>query len=230
MTQQHIWDREYKKQHLMTNGDKPQQDTLDFLKFLKREQKVQIEGKSIIDLGCGTGRNSNYLAELGATVTGIEISQTALKLAHERNPGTVTYLHHSMGEVLPFADASFDIALDVTSSNSLTEAEREIYIKELHRVLKPGAFFFFKGLCKDGDHNAKNLLKMSPGKEYDTYIMPEIGLTERVWSKEDFIKYYSPFFNIISLEKKTNYSKFNNQSYKRNFWLGYLTRMEDKIL
>ena len=129
-----------------------------------------------------------------------------------------------MGGILPFENDEFDLVIDVTSSNSLNENERERYIQETNRILKSGGNFFVKTLCKDGDHNAKNLIKLSPGTEIDTYIMPEIGLTERVWSKEDFIAYYSRYFVIDKLDKKTNYSRINGQSYKRNFWLAYMSK------
>ncbi len=135
-----------------------------------------------------------------------------------------------MGDTFPFPDASFDIIIDVMSSNSLTEAERAVYMSEMNRVLKPGGHIYIKALCKDGDHNAKNLIKLSPGKEYDTYIMPEIGLTERVWSATDFKAYYGAVFSIEQLDKKTNYSKLNNRSYKRNFWLAYLTKKDLSII
>lgn len=106
------------------------------------------------------------------------------------------------------------------SSNSLNEAEREIYLQEVSRVLKPGGHFFVRGLCKDGDKNAKNLIKLSPGKEHDTYINQDMNLVERVFSKEDFIETYSKYFEIQQLIKKTNYAEFKGQSYKRNYWLG----------
>ncbi len=227
MPQREVWENEYRNAKFMTKGDKPQPDTLDFIKYIRREKKITIEGLHVLDLGCGTGRNSNYFAELGAQVTGIEISNTALELARQRARElnvSVNYMNHSMGDILPFADGSFDIVIDVMSSNSLTEAERAVYIKELYRALKPDGNIYIKALCKDGDHNAKNLIKLSPGKEHDTYIMLEIGLTERVWSADDFKSYYSEHFFIEQLEKKTNYSKINNQSYKRNFWLAYLIK------
>jgi hypothetical protein len=50
--------------------------------------------------------------------------------------------------------------------------------------------------------------------------MPSLGLTERVFSKEDLIKMYSIFGEPLYLKKETHYTKFNNQSYKRNFWVG----------
>ena len=136
----------------------------------------------------------------------------------------IEYKKQSIGEKFPCEDGSIGIALDVTSSNSLTEAEREVYLSETHRVLKTGGYFFVKALCKNGDDNAKYLLKNFPGEEKDTYIMPELGVIERVWTKEDFTTTYSKYFTILHLEKKTSYSRMNNRSYKRNFWIAYLQK------
>ena len=234
MAQEQVWEREYQNSKLVTKDDKPQNDTLDFIKYVKREKGVTLDNLRVLDLGCGTGRNSNYLALEGSIVTGMEISGTALLLAARRAKelgligagveSKIDYVKSSMGALFEFENNEFDLVIDVTSSNSLNEAEREIYIKETHRVMKSGGNFFVKTLCKDGDHNAKNLIKLSPGPEHDTYKMPEIGLTERVWSKEDFVAYYSKYFVIEKLEKKTNYSRFNGRSYKRNFWLAYMSK------
>lgn len=226
MAQEKVWDKEYERGLFITRGDEPQTDTKDFIKFLKT-QDIEVEKTHVLDLGSGMGRNSIYFAELGSIVTGIEISSVALKEAEKRTREkglTISYLHKSIGDKLSFEDDSFDIVLDVTSSNSLTQYEREIYLKEVYRVLKPDGWFYVKALCKDGDKNAQTLLKTNPGKEPGTYIMPETNIVERVWSKEDFEKFYGQYFEVIKLDKKTNYSRFNNQSYKRNFWLGYLKK------
>jgi len=180
MSQEKVWDREYKKGLFITGGDKPQTDTKDFIKFLKK-QGVHVEGVKVLDLGSGTGRNSIYLAEIGAKVMGVELSSVAISEAKKRTAevsSNVSYMHKSMGEKLPFDDNSFDIALDVMSSNSLDENERDIYIKELNRVLKQEGWFYIKALCKDGDKNAQTLLKTNPGKERDTYMMPKTEIVE----------------------------------------------------
>ncbi|MEI7689190.1 MAG: methyltransferase domain-containing protein [Candidatus Nomurabacteria bacterium] len=225
--QGNIWDREYKNPLLVTKNEDPQADTLRFLKFLKKEQKFKVEDRVVLDLGCGTGRNSNYLADLGNKVIGIEISRTALNLAkiRARDLGIeVDYRMGDIGEKYDIPDDSVDIVLDITSSNSLDEKGRSIYLEEVARVMKKGGYFFVRALCKDGNKNVKNLLKTSPGREYDTYIIKEIGLTERVFSREDFIKIYSKYFKILNLEKKTSYTTFNNRIYKRDYWLAYLER------
>ena len=225
--QGNIWDREYKNPLLVTKNEGPQADTLRFLKFLKKEQKFKVEDRIVLDLGCGTGRNSNYLSDLGNKVIGIEISKTALNLAKARSRDLdieVDYRMGDMGDKYDILDDSVDIVLDITSSNSLDEKGRSIYLEEVARVMKKGGYFFVRALCKDGNKNVKNLLKSSPGREYDTYIIKEIGLTERVFSREDFIQTYSKYFKILNLEKKTSYTTFNNRIYKRDYWLAYMTK------
>ncbi len=227
MAQENAWDREYKKSKLLTLENKPQSDVVRFVQFLKKEEGLELDGFRVIDLGSGTGRNSFYFAELETKVTGLEISKTAVGIAKENAEKAgleIEYIKQSIGEKFPCEDASVDIALDVTSSNSLTESEREVFLSETHRVLKTGGYFFTKALCKDGDENAKYLIKNFPGKEKDTYIMPELGVTERVWAKEDFTATYSKYFNILKMEKKTSYSRMNDRSYKRNFWIVYMKK------
>ena len=139
--QGHSWEREYRDPKLVTGHAEPQGDTLRFFKFLNKERKFRIEGRTVLDLGCGTGRNSNYLANLGNTVIGIEISPTALGVAQARAKklgAAVDYRHGDIGEPYDLPTESVDIILDVTASNSLDERGRAVYLQEMHRVLKPG--------------------------------------------------------------------------------------------
>jgi SAM-dependent methyltransferase len=215
--------------------EEPQACVLNFLRWLRKKQKVPLEKLSFLDLGCGTGRNANYLADLDGTNTavGIDFSETAITLARERaqklfgkeNQDATTrakYFKQSIAEKYPLADGSVDIAIDITSSNSLSGKERQFYVTETSRVLKPGGYFLVRALCKDGDQNAKNLLKLSHGPEKDTYFMSQLGLYERVFTKEDFIATYSPSFKILKLEKETHYPRVEGRLYKRNFWIAYL--------
>ena len=221
------WEKEYRKPKLVSKDDKPQADTLRFFKFLKKEQKYNLEDKRVLDLGCGTGRNSNYLAQRHNEVCGIEISRTAIDIARERARKKDLKVDYILGDIAKrydFPDLYFDLVLDVTSSNSLDEEGRSFYLQEVSRVLKNNSYFFVRALAKDASKNVKNLLKNSPGKEYDTYHIKEMGLTERVFSKEDFIKMYSKYFKIIKIDKKTSYTSFNGRVYKRNYWIAYLKK------
>lgn len=227
MSQSAAWEREYRSPQLVTKDDKPQKDALRFFKFLKKKG-LEWDDAAVLDLGCGTGRNANYLAGRGARVAGIDISPTAIDLAKARAKAAgvnTDYRVASIGAPYPFADATFDVVLDITSSNSLNEAERAIYLKETRRVLKPGGYLLVRALCKDGDKNARELLQLYPGTEHDTYVLPDLGVTERVFSREDFIAAYQPYFKILTLEKKATYTRFKGQSYQRRFWIGYLQKV-----
>ncbi|PIR77222.1 MAG: hypothetical protein COU30_03665, partial [Candidatus Magasanikbacteria bacterium CG10_big_fil_rev_8_21_14_0_10_38_6] len=141
MAQKHIWEKEYQRQTLLSPTDNPQKDTSNFFKYLRKKYHQQLEDNlRVLDLGSGNGRNANHLASMGANISGIEISQTAIRMAREAariKQVTVDYIQQSFGERFPFDDNTFDIIIDVTSSNSLNEQERETYLAELHRTLKP---------------------------------------------------------------------------------------------
>jgi SAM-dependent methyltransferase len=230
MAQQTAWEREYRQPQLLTKKSEPQSDVLRYFKYLRKVHGVELEGLALLDLGSGTGRNANYVASLGNTVAGLEIAPTAIRLAKERAVElgvTVAYHQRSMGESFPFGNSTFDIAIDVMSSNSLNEAERAVYLAETARVLKPGGHLFVRTLCKDGDKHARNLIASHPGLEYDTYVSPDIAVVERVFTREDFIALYEPYFTILELSKKTNYARMSGRIYKRNYWLAYLHKRVD---
>lgn len=228
MPQKNTWEREYQNPQLIVMGDEPRSDLKQYVKHLRKVEKVDVENLDILDLGSGSGKNANYLAEMGNRVVGLDISSTAVNLAISRAKEmnvTVDYRVADIGAKYPFDDNSFDLIIDIMSSNSLNESERKIYLEEAHRVLKVGGHFFVRALCKDGDTNAKNLLILNPGSEYDTYIIKDMNLVERVFSREDFISTYSKYFKIQELVKKENYAQFNGRSYKRNYWLAYLKKI-----
>lgn len=229
MAQKEIWEKEYKQAKLVSLDDKPQAFLSRYLRKYRFKSGLEFSEWTVLDLGCGTGRNANYLASKGANVTGIEISSEALRLAKERakEKGVqVRYLEQSIGEPYPVEDESVDVILDITSSNSLNEAERDIYLKECDRVLKSAGVLFVRGLCLEGDKNAKNLLKLFPGPEPMTYVMPKTGIVERVFTEHDLRKRYGQFFYVKSFDKAVTYTPFEGQPYKRYFFFAWLTKKE----
>jgi SAM-dependent methyltransferase len=89
-------------------------------------------GARILDAGCGSGRNMVDLARHGA-VTGVELSETSVRLARERNAGEVVE-----GSVMdtPFDDDTFDLTV---SLDVIEHLEDDVgALRELRRVTKPG--------------------------------------------------------------------------------------------
>lgn len=232
MGQQDAWDREYKAQKLLSPSNVPQGDVVRFLRWLKKERKragepLDMEALHVLDLGSGTGRNSFYFASQGAQATGFEFSPTALALAkkvaaHAELP--VEYRLQDIGKPYPLPDASVDIVLDITSSNSLSDAGREVYLRETHRVLAPGGRMLVRALSFEGDAHAKELVKRFPGPDPDTYVHPDLGIVEKVFSRDSFKAAYEPYFTISELERVQHYATVAGRTYKRSYWVAYLEK------
>ncbi len=174
MPQQNTWENEYKNPQLTQDSEEPREDVKKFLKYLRREQNISLENLHILDLGCGTGKHTNYLAELGAHATGIDISSRAIAIARNRalKKGYIVDYHvANIGASLTFIDNSFGLMLDVMCSNSLNEDERMIYLEETFRLLSPDGQIFvnymenFSKLMNLSKKQIMLLLKISPIKE-----------------------------------------------------------------
>lgn len=229
LKKQSAWEKEYQKPLLVTKKEGPQNFIVQFLKYLKKEKHLPMSDLRVLDLGCGTGRNSNYLAERGNFVFGLDLAANALKLASERAEKAglseqTKYLRQSIGDKLTFEDNSFDLILDITASNSIKSSEREVYLKESSRVLKPGGFMILRTLCKDGDQNAKKLLETNPGGELDTYFLKDLGIIERVFSEVDLKNLYGRYFYFDKLVKDVGYPQIKGITYKRKYWLAIMMK------
>lgn len=223
MGQKKVWELEYEKQKFVSTENKPHADIVRLVRVLQKKYGFTVDGSKILDIGCGTGRNAYYFASLGAHVTGIDISQNAIRIAIENSAtldAPITYLCADIGQALTIHDSTIDLAIDILASNSLSMSERSIYIGELYRVLKPGGFFFIRTLAKEGDSNAHYLLKHNGGPEENTYIMPSIGLTERVFTRAEMDTLYGEKLNLISIDKKAHYPRIDGKTYKRQFYYG----------
>jgi len=230
--QQAAWEREYKAQKLLSPSNVPHADVMRFVRWLKKEhrkrdERLDLDGMRVLDLGSGTGRNAFYFASEGAQVTGIEFSPTAVEMAKKfaSEAGmSIDYRLQSIGELLPLPDASVDIALDVTSSNSLSDTERQVYLDDLARVLRPGGWLFLRALSFEGDAHAKELVKRHPGPDPDTYVHPDLGIVEKVFSRETLKAAYGTSFEFKELERTQHYATVAGRTYKRSYWVAYMQR------
>ena len=88
---------------------------------------------SVLDIGCGTGRNLP-LYDASARVVGIDVSAAALARARRRRPGVS--LVQGDAEALPFRAGTFDTVVSALVFCSVPDAARGL--SEVKRVLRPG--------------------------------------------------------------------------------------------
>ena len=97
-----------------------------------------------LDVGCGLGRNSRWLARQGLAVTGIDIAPGALARAATTEPAVpVTYRDVDVLRE-PVPGAPFDLVYDSGCFHHLAPHRRISYLAALDRLVAPGGWF---GLC-----------------------------------------------------------------------------------
>ncbi|MCI0381914.1 MAG: bifunctional 2-polyprenyl-6-hydroxyphenol methylase/3-demethylubiquinol 3-O-methyltransferase UbiG [Chlamydiae bacterium] len=95
----------------------------------------------ILDVGCGGGFLTNYLALKAHEVHGVDLSEKSLEIARKKDTTqSVCYLRASAYD-LPYKDGSFDV---ICAMDLLEHVEKPaIVIKEAARLLKKNGLFFF---------------------------------------------------------------------------------------
>lgn len=95
----------------------------------------------VLDIGCGAGFLTNFLAEEGHEVHGIDLSAPSLQIAKQNDLTQKVQYQVASAYSLPYPDASFDA---VTAMDLLEHVEEpQKVIAEAARLLRPGALFFF---------------------------------------------------------------------------------------
>ena len=94
-----------------------------------------VRGCRVLDLGCGTGRHTAWLARAGARVTAVDFSEKMMEQARRKVAGAdVRFVVHDLHESLPLKDASFDAVV----SGLVLEHLRDLdgFFREARRVLR----------------------------------------------------------------------------------------------
>ena len=98
-----------------------------------------VEGRRILDLGCGEGLPTWTLADRGARAVGIDVDRATLDVAPARSVGSRRQRPRFVEgriEQLPFPDGSFDVVVIVTVLCLVADGADAV--REAARVLEPG--------------------------------------------------------------------------------------------
>lgn len=223
-----FWNREYQTSEHLTLSTAPSEDLQKFTRFLERGWKREFLNPAALalDLGCGNGRNLVYLAqEYGMRGIGYDISDVAVKEAVAASDGLpIQYDVRSIAAPLPVGDETVTVCMDMMTSHFLRKAEREHLRDEIYRVLRPGAWLFFKSFLADEDINVKMLLRDHPADEENAYIHPKLGVYEYVWTEDAVYELFGKQFEIHKFHKSHKHLR-RGRAGKRRTFSAYLERL-----
>jgi SAM-dependent methyltransferase len=146
-----------------------------------------------IDLGCGTGNYAIYLAGVGFDVTGIDISETAIRAAKE-NAGIkgakCKFLVVDVLGNLEEVKRTFDFAYDWGLLHHIFPDERKKYVENVHRLLNA------KGKYLSVSFSEKDPQFGGSGK----YRRTQLGTVLYFSSEDELAELFKPYFSIQELK------------------------------
>lgn len=143
--------------------------------------RAPLAGKTVVDIGCGGGILAESMAKKGASVTGIDLSEKALKVAdlHSLESGVqVRYELISAEQLAAREPASFDV---VTCMEMLEHVpDPGAVVQACASLVKPGGHVFFSTI----NRNPKAYLFAVIGAEYILRMLPK--------GTHDYAKFITP--------------------------------------
>jgi len=173
----------WKRSYIPTIKEKkvPAKSFIKFVAFLKRRNL-----RKVLDIGCGYGAESIYLAKKGFDVIGIDVNKDAINFAEKKAKKEEVKARFICKDALTvlrkLKDQSIDVIVDSAFSHSIKKEKREEHFKQISRVLKNKGFLY--------------LLEFSSLDPICKLFCPKRRwiFREYKWSDQDYFKAYCHFF------------------------------------
>ncbi len=128
----------------LTPEDEPERYCINLYHF--DVASVNLEGKDVLEVGCGRGGGASYISRYFKTKSyiGLDLSKKAIRFCNKKLKNENLSFIQGNAEDLPFEDNSFDAVVNVESSRCYPHVDR--FLAEVHRILKPGGFLLMSDM------------------------------------------------------------------------------------
>ncbi|HOO69994.1 MAG TPA: class I SAM-dependent methyltransferase [Bacteroidales bacterium] len=131
--------------------DKSERDRYSIQLYHQLADAIDMQGKDIVEIGCGRGGGLSYIAKnfLPATALGIDLNKQAVRFCSRHYSKNGLSFIRGDAQKLDLADDSCDIVINVESSHRYPNMTA--FLKEVFRILRPGGFFLFTDFRYDSE-------------------------------------------------------------------------------
>lgn len=190
---------------------------------------IDIEGKKILEVGCGHGGGLSYITRYFSTdlVIGVDLNKKAINFCNTNYPFEKMQFLQADSQKLGFPKDSFDVVINVESSHRYTQIG--IFLNEVYRVLKPGGFFLFTDFGNKNEVEKLNTLfgmsnfEMVRSEDITNNVVEALKLATP--GREELIKRLLPRVlytlgrNFAATEGSDTYNFFLTKHYEYFFYV-----------
>ncbi len=194
-----LWDAEYSALQIIPSSTRaaPAKALVLFSELLQLHS-----GRTVLDAGCGNGRNAVYLAQKGCSVYAVDSSREALVRARTaveqaKPPGRVRFCSCSLITGLPFKDGVFDFVLDSYVFCHFTDDRlAEYYPSELGRIIRPGGMVLSFSFSKQDEYYRSMRFGESANRN-SIVVDPRNGIKKRLYTPGEIKAVFGKHFKTV---------------------------------
>ena len=165
-----------------------------------------VSGKSVIDIGCGEGRFSRLLSQLGASVTGVDLTEAFIERARSMGTGE-TYLLENAESLQAIESNTYDIAVSYIVLVDLLDYRSAI--QAAFRVLRPCGRFVVCNIHPMRSPNPGGWIKQGDTKLFypvDNYT--DEGAREFTWFDRTFVNMHRTLSSYIAAFREAGFTLY----------------------
>jgi SAM-dependent methyltransferase len=157
----------------------------------------------VLDVGCGTGDNALLIAGLGLPVLGVDVADTAVRLARARAAGRGIVAEFAVADAFRLGELGrrFKTVVDSGMLHTLDAEERPRYVASLASVIDPGGTLYVLAFSDEG---------------------PDAG--PHPVTREELTAAFGQGWNVVSLESDRVLTRYHNDQ-GAPAWLAIVRRV-----
>jgi len=195
-----LWEREYRDLQVIPSSTRtlPSKALVASVGLLKPRP-----GQRVLDVGCGNGRNSVYLAQRGCEVHSVDFSHAALSRLHllAARASVDRRIHAydaSAFQPLPFRDSAFSLVVDsYLFCHFQEDGAKHLYLNEVYRVLRPGGVLFVSLFSPEDEYYRPMIGKDQ--SESTVIVDPHNGIAKQLYTKAEIAGVFRRAFRLRNL-------------------------------